>query len=276
MSNITIITAFFDIGRSDWNKTIHGIDTPAFIPRKTEAYFNYFELLSKVKNDMIIYCDDHNSEKIMEIRKRNAPESLTQVVSINFQDTIKTIKPVIERIQRRSEYINFVDDPRMPEYWNADYVLVNYMKTDFVINAYESNYIKNDLAAWLDFGYVRGVSTLPDNLEWNYNFDLEKIHYFNKIPVDMVRPIFDIVKTNTVYIMGCHIVAGKNAWYKHKIMNQNSLASLINCGLIDDDQTIMLMNYRSNPKEFELHHINVKNEIWNEWNIVMKNYNISK
>lgn len=273
MSDITIVTAFFDIGRGNWTQSTNGLQMPHYIPRKTETYFKYFADLAKVKNDMVIYCGPEHAEQIDQIRKTNAPESNTKVFVVNFSDAIKTLKPLIEGIQKRQEYIDLIDDSRMPEYWNADYVIVNLMKTDFVVNAYKRGQINTDLTAWLDFGYVRSPATLPKNLIWKYNFDPSKMHYFNKQPIDFERPIFDIIKTNSVYIMGCHIIGGKDAWEKHKQLTGTSLQSLLHCGLIDDDQTFLLMNYKMDPNSFELHPINVKQEEWSEWNVAMINFN---
>lgn len=273
MSNITIVTAFFDIGRGQWNKTSHGFDTPHYIPRTTDSYFGYFENLAKVKNDMVIYCAKEHVDRIKEIRNKNVPNANTTVVSFDFNESVKSVKPIIELIQSRPEYINLIKDPRMPEYWNADYVLVNLMKTDFVIAAYNANHIKTELVAWLDFGYVRSEQTLPKSRIWNYNFNPNKMHYFNKRDIDFQRPIFDIIRHNDVYIMGCHIVGGKTSWHKHQQYNHESMMALLRCGLIDDDQTFMLMNYRMRPEEFELHPIEVKEEEWNEWNVAMLKYN---
>lgn len=273
MSNITVVTAFFDIGRSNWNKTTFGVDTPHYIPRSTESYFNYFENLAKLKNDMVIYCGIQHAERIQKIRNDNSPSAKTIVVPLDYENSVKDIKPTIQMIQNRQEYINLVNDPRMPEYWNADYVLVNLMKTNFVANSFREDHIETELAAWLDFGYVRGENTLPKNLIWKYNFDPKKMHYFNKREVDFERPIFDIIRTNDVYIMGCHIVGGREAWKKHQSYNLDSMMALVRCGLIDDDQTFLLMNYRMNPKDFELHPIAVKQEEWNEWNVAMIRFN---
>lgn len=276
MSDITIVTAFFDIGRSNWNKTSFGVSTPHYVTRSTDSYFSYFENLAKMQNDMIIFCSEEHRDRIKEIRARQAPHARTEIVGVDFEDTVRALKPVVQYIQKRPEYINMVDDPRMPEYWNADYVLVNYLKTDFVEYAYTNRLINTELAAWLDFGYVRGEQTLPKSLYWSYPFDNKKMHYFNKTPIDFGRPIFDIIKTNTVYIMGCHIVGGKEAWIKHKKMFHSSVDKLIACGLIDDDQTVLLMNYRAHQKEIELHSINVEAEEWNEWNVAMIKFNTAK
>lgn len=273
MSDITVVTAFFDIGRSDWNKTSHGIDTPHYIPRSTESYFNYFTNLAKIKNDMVVYCSEEHVDIISKIREDNAPNSETTIIPLDFQNSVKGIKPVIQKIQNRKEYIEFVNDPRMPEYWNADYVLVNFLKTEFVVEAYKKGHIKTNLAAWLDFGYVRSEKTLPKSGKWSYDFDPTKMHYFNKRDIDFERPIFDIIRCNDVYIMGCHLVGGKDAWFKHLQYNMQSLSSMLNCGLIDDDQTVLLMNYRMSPNDFQLHPISVKQEEWDEWNVAMIRFN---
>ena len=101
------------------------------------------------------------------------------------------------------------------------------------------------------------------------SFDPKKMHYFNKIPLDS-RPIFDITRTNTVYIMGCHIVGGREAWQNNLRLNYNSLKSMIRCGLVDDDQTILLMNYREDPENIELHPIDAEK---NGWYVAMRNFN---
>ncbi|MBD5709322.1 WlaTC/HtrL family glycosyltransferase, partial [Citrobacter freundii] len=51
-SSITIVTAFFDIGRGDWTSN------KGFSPhleRTADTYIQYFENLSKLDNDMVIF-----------------------------------------------------------------------------------------------------------------------------------------------------------------------------------------------------------------------------
>lgn len=273
MGDITIVTAFFDIGRGNWTTPVNGREIPHYIPRTTDTYFNYFRNLAKVKNDMVIFCDKGHVDLVRNIRNTNAPGSKTTIFDVDFNETVKDLKAVIEMVQSNPAYVNLMIDPHMPEYWNADYVLVNLMKTDFVLHAYAQQAIKTDLVAWLDFGYVRGESTLPKNLVWKYDFDSTKMHYFNKRPIDMHRPIFDIIRHNDVYIMGCHLVGGQQAWIKHKEMNTVSLKALLRCGLIDDDQTFLLMNYRMEPNSFELHPITVTQDEWDQWNVAMLKFN---
>lgn len=270
MSDITIVTAFFDIGRGNWNQPVHGRAMPHYIPRSTDTYFSYFENLSKIKNDMVIFCGPEHADKIKGIRAKNSPDAKTNVVTVDLSKTTEKLKPIIDFIMAQPEYSGLMNDPHMPEYWNSDYVLVNFLKTDFVNNAYDAGLITTELAAWIDFGYARDDKTIPDNKLWKYSFDPKKMHYFNKEKVDFARPIFDIVRTNTVYIMGCHIVGGKDAWKMNLELNYLNLTSLMRCGLVDDDQTILLMNYRANPEGIELHPIDAEKS---GWYVAMKNFN---
>jgi len=72
MSNISIVTAFFDIGRSNWYSDASGQPVPHYIQRSTNSYFDYFQNLAKMKNDMIIYCADEHEEVIENIRKHSS------------------------------------------------------------------------------------------------------------------------------------------------------------------------------------------------------------
>ena len=100
-----------------------------------------------------------------------------------------------------------VDNPHLIEYWHSDYVLINIFKSLYVTHAINTGIVKTDLAAWIDFGYVRSQETLPSNLEWKYDFDPDKMHMFKMREIDPDRPISDIIKTGDVYTQGCHIVA---------------------------------------------------------------------
>jgi protein YibB len=262
MRNITIVTAFFDIGRDTWPDTIYGIKVPGYVHRTKSIYFENFSRLAKIKNDMIIYTSADHVSTIKNIRAKFAPDSRTKVVSLNFANCVSFIRPKIQKIHSRKEYINLIDMPCFPEYWNADYVLVNYLKSYFIKRAYDSGIIHTELAAWIDFGYVRDDQTLLDGTEWKYDFDPEKMHMFNLKPIDPDRPIFDIIKTGDVYIMGCHIVGGKNAWMEHDNLSVLNMQSLLVCGLIDDDQTILLMNYLRNKNLYDLHYIDTSKNGW--------------
>ena len=58
MSDITIVTAYFDIGRNNWK----GYE------RNNNKYIQYFKFWAKIRNNIIVYTNKDLVEKIYEIR----------------------------------------------------------------------------------------------------------------------------------------------------------------------------------------------------------------
>ena len=55
MNDISIVTAFFDIGRGDWTPD-KGL--PHYLQRTTKTYLERFGYLAKLKNKMVIYTSE--------------------------------------------------------------------------------------------------------------------------------------------------------------------------------------------------------------------------
>jgi protein YibB len=268
-NDITIVTAFFDIGRGNLPQTKHGRVLPHYQHRSVDTYFDFFSKLAKIQNEMIIYTTPNFKDRVIEIRKQNGLEDKTKVVvwesylPENFVET----KQKIRNIMDSPEYYNKIINPELIEYWHDDYVLVNIFKSVYVTDAIEKGLITNDLVAWIDFGYVRDDNTIPSSNKWTYDFDREKIHFFCQRAIDN-RPINDIIYTGDVYIQGCHIVAGKEKWNTLKDLVINNLNLLIKNKLIDDDQTLLLMALLTSPGDFQLHPANP-----NDWFLIFRKYN---
>ncbi len=82
-SSITIVTAFFDIGRGDWTSN------KGFSPhleRTADTYIQYFENLSELDNDMVIFTSSELKPKIEAIRNGKS----TVVVTLDINKKIST------------------------------------------------------------------------------------------------------------------------------------------------------------------------------------------
>ena len=212
--NITIVTAFFDIGRGNLPAMIRGRILPPHQHRSTETYFEFFKNLAKIKNDMVIYTTKEHAERIRNIRIMEGLGDRTNVMILPSYlplDMTET-RDNIQKVMEDETFWKSVDNPHLIEYWNSDYVLINILKSLYVTHAINSEVIKTDLTAWIDFGYVRTIETLPKSLEWKYPFDKDKMHMFNMREIEPERPISDIIKTGDVYTQGCHIVGGVSVW----------------------------------------------------------------
>jgi protein YibB len=263
MNDITIVTAFFDIGRGDWTPD-KGL--PHYLQRTTQTYLERFGHMAKLENPMVIYTSKDLEKEIKFLRQNRQ----TEVLVVDFPNSFKPLREMVTKIQKDPEYQAKINpmQVRNPEYWNADYVVVNALKSTFVSKAIELGLVKTDLAAWLDFGYCRDESTLNGVQKWSYPFNKDKIHFFNIKDWKEGTIIQDVIANNDVHITGPCIVAGKELWPKLEHLIYHSVNELVKNNLIDDDQTMLLMAYLFQPELFELHKVSSA-----DWFIVFKDYN---
>lgn len=249
MSNITIVTAFFDIGRSQWTPD-KGL--PHYLYRTNETYMERFSYMAQLENDMIIFTTPDFISRILEIR-RNRP---TIIIETSL-DEFSPIRERIAKVQQSEQYQKMIHPSQIknPEYWNADYVLVNLLKSEFARIAIQRKLVYTDLVAWLDFGYCRSIDKIPPSKKWSYNFNPDYIHLFNYKEMNPIDNINRIIATNDVHILGAKIVGGHKAWVTFNDLMHTSAHQLLNNNLIDDDQTIMLVATLLQPSLFQLHKI---------------------
>ena len=256
ISNITIVTAFFDIGRKDW---------PGF-ERSVDLYITRFKHLTKLNNKIIVYTSPDLVNKIQSISK------FIKVVPYNFLKETDVLRQKIKKVQYSEQFIgNLTDEVRKnPESWSPEYVAATSLKAFFVSKAISDNLVDTDLVSWIDFGYCRVPETITAN-SWNYDFDKEKIHMFIMKEIDVKRPIDEIIYSGDVYVQGCQVIAGKNLWGWLKNSMESSLKILLNKQLVDDDQGLFLMSYLQNPDKFYIRY-----NYNPDWFMIFKEYNNSQ
>lgn len=249
---VTIVTAFVDIGRGEWTGWMNGKPLPAFLPRTTETYMVRFKKLTKLKNRIVCFTQ---TKFFDEIRAMREDIELIDIDTL-FSDH-QYFYNTITKIHENKEYLEYIKNPHFPEYWSPEYVIINALKSHFVCYAIQNGLCHTDTTAWIDFGYCRPHTVCPEGMLWK--FDTQgKINLFSeKETIEQLwsRPIFKTVFTNEVHIQGCHIVAPNKLWPKLKDSVNSALTSLFNVDLIDDDQTLLLMAYRADPDSY---HINNK------------------
>jgi len=265
MNDISIVTAFFDIGRGDWTMDK---GYPHYLQRTTDTYLERFEYLASLDNQIIVYTHPDFIEKIKTIRKEKLDK--TKIYGIDINDIFSEKLKQISNIQKNQNFVNLINPSQVknPEYWNEHYVLINFLKTWFVNDAINRNIVQNDIIAWIDFGYCRDKNTIGNLNKWCYNFNDDKIHVFDYREFDSNNmKILDVISNNIVHILGAKIVANKKMWPVMAELMDKSYDMLIGNGLIDDDQTLMLMSTLMAPQVFEKHRISEDNPF-----IIFKNF----
>jgi protein YibB len=260
MNDITIVTAFFDIGRGDWSPD-KGL--PHYLQRTTQTYLERFGHMAKLENDMVVYTSKDMADEVRRLRQ----DKPTQILTVDFKNSFQNLRDEINKIQKNSSYQSKINPSQIknPEYWNADYVLVNLLKSSFVNRALDV--IKTDLVAWLDFGYCRDESTRNGVNRWQYPFDKDKIHFFNLKEWKEGTFIEDVISNNDVHITGPCIVAGRTMWPVLEKLVHHNVNELLSNNLIDDDQTLLLMSYLQSPNYFELHKVSE-----HDWFTIFKDF----
>jgi protein YibB len=264
MNDITIVTAFFDIGRGEWSPD-KGL--PAYLQRTTETYMERFGYMAKLENDMVVFTSKEFVDDIKSLRQ----DRPTNILTIDFPNSFEKLREEITKIQSDPRYQAKINpfQVRNPEYWNADYVLVNLLKSSFVNQAINRGIIDTDLIAWMDFGYCRDPNTTNDINHWYCPLDKDKIHFFTiKDWVDGTY-IEDVIINNDVHVTGPCIVAGKEKWPILEALVHHNVNELIKNNLMDDDQTLLLMSYLQSPESFELHRLN------GDWFVAFKEYHVN-
>lgn len=243
---ITIVTAFFNLNRENWDK----------FERSEKQYFGYFTQWARLKNNIIVYVESEKmKKKVFSFRKSLGLENNT---IINLVSDYKSIDPElygsIVTATKNKVQQNFRMMKKNPEVWNADYNYVMLLKMWCVQDAVAKKQATG-MVAWIDFGYNHGGEVIDKksdfNFLWSYDFP-EKINLFLVRELDN-RPIFDIIRTMDTYIVGTVIVGKAELWNTFWIMMRDSMIALNESGLTDDDQNIILMCYRKNPDIFSLH-----------------------
>jgi protein YibB len=252
--SIGICTSFFDIGRGGWE----GPNLPPYLKRTNEEYFQRFEYMLQLDNIIVVHTEN-KFRNIFESYQKKHNNLFVIFDNFSWKNVFDNFSSKIEKIFNDPEFIKGIQQPWNPEYWSVDYLMINFLKPYFVnecIYMLKTKYnVECDMYAWIDFGYCRKKEDIVSK-HWDYDFNPNKIHFFTtKKHVPLTTNIRDLIETNNVFIMGCHIVASEKNWLKLEYLSKNNIEKLIKMNQIDDDQTVLYMNYIENPDLFEMHYI---------------------
>lgn len=245
MSEIAIVSAFFDIGRSKWGN----------YTRDNSTYVNYFNFWARIRNKLIVYTDQDTAKQVLRIRDSYGLKDRTRVEIV---DDVISLDPEVyhkmEKVLSNPRVVKMRKLPKNPESYNALYNYVVYLKPYFVADAVKKGYA-NGMTAWVDFGYNHGGDYYTNPLDfdflWNYDFS-PKIHIFAVDNLD-IAPIFEVVRSMKAYFTGSLTVAPAELWKTLAFLYREAALSLATCDMADDDQTLELMAYRQKPEIFDVH-----------------------
>lgn len=238
-SKVAFVTFFIDIGRGSWE---------GWSNRTQENYFQYFSNMAHLENPIYIYIEESLKSRILDLRQGRPTYFIeSENPYEKFSDRYDKIKKI-----QTSDLFNTLLPHHLkshPEYSRPDYPFVTLLKSHIVKLAIEQFDIKEDLVAWIDFGYKRDTDFIGNYI--SLPFPKDKITVFSQRSIENVDVDFSLLN-NIVYIMGGSLVASKENWIKLDDSFTESVAELFYKNLVDHDQTIWLMIYLKSPELFNL------------------------
>ena len=250
MKEITIVTAFFSLSRESWK----GFE------RDDEKYFQQFEFWAGIKNKVIIYVgNEEHYVKAVEIREKYGLKDKTECIIIDniFEKDIELYNS-INKAAKQPDIADYRLKPNNPEAWNGDYNYIMLMKEWCLYDAVKRG-LATGMLAWLDFGFNKSVGgggeVYVDKKDfdflWRYDFK-DKIILFPLTVLKDHPPIYQIIRDMTTFIQGCMFVVPDFLCARLWQLVRENMLSMNKLGLMDDDQTILLMSYEEEPDIFQL------------------------
>jgi len=257
-NTIVIVTAFLDIGRSDWEYS-YSRDTQNYL----SSIRNYFD----IDYDMIVYIDEQYFDILDEWKNSCIHGYNKKLIRINRAWLHKhcfmwrQLEKEKEILQSDSYYKLVKDriDFGYPENTCTEYNLINHCKIDFICHAIESGYLSSGFICWSDFGYFFSIlgndsKNFPTkSLDIN-KFNHEKINFClrHKITTDdqdMIKTLQEAPERFTGSFFGGPVKLMK----KFQLNCHSALHELHTNGIGDDDQHLYLRAFLKEPDMFQLY-----------------------
>ena len=246
MREITIVTAFFDIGR----------DKYAFYSRSVEKYLDYFRFWARIQNKLVVYTAPELVDKVMEIRGEFGLADKTVVIAV--PDIFEVEGKLFERMKAVESNPDFYQfranaDPEWPDNKaNYDYIML--MKYWCLQDAASKN-LATGMLAWLDFGFNHGGKNFTEAADFDYLWqtDLEdKIHVFSLSSPDAIHAGFQLQLLSEC-LMGAPVIVPDTMAEKLWLLTKKAMEALLMLDCIDDDQQLLMMAYKEEPEAFHIH-----------------------
>ncbi len=263
----TIVTAFYDIGRTEW-------DSPMF-RRKSSDYIDSFSVFLNYGFDMIIFIDERHHAVLKSMVDSSPNGRNKRLIPINKEWMEKNIW-AWSRLEREREIMNSQYYKsliphrianRYPENVNPEYTIMTHSKVDFLGYVVDKNLTESEYLLWVDFGYFHN-KTQPKHLPHS-TVDLSKlrdgvIHLCGMNPIDDAdRDVLNTLRHAPVKICA-YLFGGTKPMMKHfQSMAHDALEFYQLNGIADDEQAVWLHCIFRNRNLFDI-------KLFLEWHLGFK------
>lgn len=250
-SEVTLVTGYFELEeyKTDW------------VPRNREAYFEYFKKWARIKNDLVVVCQNKQiKDEILSIRKGFGLEERTEVLIL--EDVFSMDKVMYDdmvKISKDPFFIQFRKKRSRARANNPRFVYIQNMKSFFLHKAKSEFSIKTQNMAWLDFGFDHGGELYLSEEDWRFTLQcdlLDKVTLFLKRNEHEQKSILELIGMDEPQIVDGSCFVCPTSLVDDLYLTIHQLVfSLLKVGLMETDQLIFLYAVRSKPKMFEIKYL---------------------
>lgn len=265
--NFTIVSGFFDIGRSEWQG----------FSRKTELYVKGFNKYLVYPYKIVLFVDD----RYVDMISKPTYCDLT-IIPINKEWLYSHSKSWlslerVRNIMKSDQYTTLVKkriENNNPENTSPEYNIITSSKIDFINHAIENNLISTKYVVWGDFGYFNSCFDLderkfpacPISLK-ELDAENDKLNFWlanglEPIDEDMIHTL---VTPKDAIASGIYTGTVQRMQELY-VLYHAALEDMYSKGVADDDQHVYLRCYYANPSIFKLH----KDPNSNDWPVPIK------
>lgn len=282
---ITIVSAFYKLN-------LHKQSTQSYKAERTsKTYLDYFSFNAGLKNKMIIYIDDIESDESLDMQKeiyalraKHNLESKTLVIKKSLKSFASSEYDAIKECFKKYNQTKDRFDSIHPPHNSPEYDFLMYAKSFFVLDAI-SRSEASERILWLDFGFNFNGQRFIESSDFNFtlkpqrnlNIDLELASRLNmdisdiaggggviQGMIDSKLNLFSLGKcddralaviltqgTSNFLIGGC-IYGNRAAWSAFNTAMQKALSAFLSFNTMDDDQKMYIWCVRNFPDIFNI------------------------
>lgn len=256
MSNITFVSAFFDIDRDKW--THYG--------RTIEEYMDESARVMTLNNNFVIFTEKKFYDKIMHHRRSYMDKTtiiLTDISSLPYYRYFDDISNIMNNSNFRKGLKNDV----VPEVTKPLYLILIWSKIYFVTDAIKKNIYNTVHFGWIDFGLHKHI--LQDkyiNTELFHGVNIcDRIKLMCRSEPQTSDLNIDKFYKSHINRFASGLITGNIKFFKlFEEHIDNEIKICLQKKIVDCEQSIYTVIYLKHPEIFNIYH--------GDWSDIVNNY----
>jgi hypothetical protein len=239
-----VITALYDIGRSDWKDFAQSYHT----------YLHWMQRALSLKCEMVIFTESKFEEEIRKMRSSADPDDTMTKYVINTIEDLEAHKVWFSKMEHVMSNEPFLSKRHWDHVPEMNYPLYNIVMFNKIFFLNEAKKLYNDAShlIWVDAGGIREDMDYSNSWPNIDKLELNKImHFSHHVPFNIDDPEYHTLSQQR-YIQGGAFVCPSHMldWYMNEI--HKTIGFCLDRHFIGSDEKIFDLTYLRDTENFAL------------------------